>query len=402
MPIPKAVPGEEFAYDFEYAVFIKDSETAHVFLDRYRYDPAQKPLIFDGTVCLSAEDLRRIYAPYLTLEQKNDAIIMTLYSATRPAIKATLVSTDWFQKNDAVYIKAIRVMNRCFGRQVMEKNGVEVIAVGSELPVNEVFASGMAFKPYRDRLAGKTYGEQNYCLWVEEAERLIPYRMYIPFTYRAGTPQKSIVCFHGGDANADYMFKHTNNEIECYAEDYGYILLALCSYRKFTFFGASKVPAGIDNFDPADPNPCGLNEEEMKWCNIAEKSVRLQIEDAKKRYTLDETKLYAIGNSGGCLGIFQQIKVLPENFFRAVSCSGGLPSVSALNPEILSQKQTHILVLMASEDVFDGQYSFNVGYPYLKENGLNVSFHAVGGGDHLTGWTHALPYIFNFFEQCDN
>ncbi len=398
MAIPNAPLGEEYGYDFQYAVFIKEPERVSLFLDTYLYEPAYAPAVMGGEVFLAMEDLRRIYAPYLAVEQQGETVLLTYRHPLEEKRTAKLNGAEVRFLKGRLYGKVTAVMSRCFGKEVYEGERFAVAAVDGKKPVREVFPSPFAFQAYLDRLHGKDYGEQNLSLWMEEAERIIPYRMYIPFCYRQGAPHKTIVCFHGGDANADYVFMHTDNEICRCAEKYGYVLLALCSYRKFTFFGASKVPAGREKADPLSPNPCGLTEEQMRHCNTAEASVWNQIEDAKKRYSLDPSHFYAMGNSGGSLGIFQQIKILPDGYFRRAVCSGGMPAVDFLEPEVLKAKGTRILLLMATEDVFDGQYTYREGYPYLREQGVAVDFHPVGGGSHLLGWTRALDVIFEYFE----
>ncbi len=397
MPIPKAPLGEEFGYDFQYLILLPDVDGPAVFLDAYRYEPVYPPLAEDGSVWLSAEDLRRIYAPYLAISEEGGRLALTYCPPLRPSGKAVLEAADSQKAASAWYVRVVPVMRDCFGKPGREAPDASLVAVDGKKPVEEAFPSPMALLPQRNRLQGKIYGEQDYSLWMEEANRLIPYRMYIPCSYRPGVPQKAVVCFHGGDANADYMFRHTGNAICRWAEKQGYILLALTSYRKYTFFGASKVPTGKDSGDPADPNPCGLTEEEQRWCQVAEDSVLLQIQDAEKRYCLDREHLYAMGNSGGCLGIFQQVKVLPAGFFRAAACSGGLPSIQFLDTELLRSKGTCFLLLMSTEDAFDGQYTLREGYPYLQDRDVPVEFCPVGGGSHLLGWTLALEDIFGFF-----
>ncbi|MCJ7835517.1 hypothetical protein MUB23_08945 [Cuneatibacter sp. NSJ-177] len=399
MAIPKAPLGQEFGYDFQYAVFLKASERVSLFLDSYLYEPAFPPTVIHGEVYLAASELCRIYAPYLQIKWQDETAAFTYRHPLEEERVGELKKDEICFIENQPYVKAAGVVGRCLGKSVQEEEGFAILAVEGKQPVCEAFSSPFARKSLENRLHNKVYGEQNFSVWMEEAERIIPYRMYIPCSYRPGTPQKTIVCFHGGDANADYVFQHTDNEICLYAEKYGYLILALCSYRKYTFFGASKVPTGGEKAVPNSTNPCGLTKEQMTHCNTAEASVLFQIEDAKKRFTLDSAHLYAMGNSGGCLGIFQQIKILPKGYFKRVVCSGGMPSIDFLDTELLKEKRTRILLLMATEDIFDGQYTCQVGYPFLRERDVAVDFHPVGGGSHLLGWTRALDVIFAYFEQ---
>lgn len=293
----------------------------------------------------------------------------------------------------------LRLMGQEYGKPCTAKNFAVIVSIDGTRPPEEVFPSPMAVKPMRNRLEGKVFGEQDYTVWDQRANRLLPYRMYIPSTYSARRPQKTVVCFHGGDANPDYMFKHTHNEIEEYAEDRGYILLALCSYRKFTFFGGSRLPTGSDRTLEGDENPCGLTQEELEWCAIAEQSVKLQLDDAVGRYNLDQDAMVALGNSGGSLGIFRQIAQAGGPLFQGAVCSGGMPNIRAVEPQRLRESKARFLLLVSSEDAFDAQYTLRTGRPYLREQNVDVQCQVIGGGSHLLGWTHGLKKVFDFFDE---
>lgn len=394
MSVPKASIGEEFAYEYQYAVILKLAETMKIFLDRYLYEPVHPPLFTDGGIWLSGEDLRRIYSPYLTVRGE----ILSYHRPPEKAVKAEIRSEEIREERGIVYIK-LTALKRILGKEFDENPERAILAIDGKEPVSAVYPGPMSVLPYINRMKGKEKGMQDYSVWMEKAARLIPYRMYIPSGYIPGVPNKTVVCFHGGDANQDYMFLHTNNEICRYAENEGYILLALCSYRKYTFFGASRIPSNAFPANPKDPNPCGLSEEEMICSQNAEESVLLQIRDAGKRYSLDPENMYALGNSGGSLGIFRQVGILPKGFFRAVSCSGGMPHADFLDLECLRKTGTRFLLLMGSEDFYDNEYTSKEGYPKMKNAGIPVIYHTVGGGMHLTGWADGLDKSFLFFRE---
>ena len=397
MPVPKAKPGEEFAYYFQYAVFLKEEGNSQIFLDTYQYDALYPPIYTNLDTYVSVPDLERIYAPYLTHREEENELIF-YYENLKTGVR-TVRMEEWVYKkqNGVYYVPVIGLMANGFGKPAMNQSDLTVIAVDATEKPEAKYSAMVERKRLKDRLHDKKYGEMNYTLWLEEGNRLIPYRMYIPLCYREGTPNKVLVCFHGGDANPDYMFYHTHNEIQNYAERHGYILLALCSYRKYTFFGASKIPAGLPEDDPE--NPAGLTEEEKIWSDIAERSVKLQMEAAEKRYCIDANRRYALGNSGGSMGIFRQVDVLPTNTFRTVICSGGCPWEKNVNVEGLKTKGTRFLLLLGSEDEYAGPRPYLESYPYLKKEGLDIDLQLIGGGTHLLGWTHALPEIFSYLEE---
>ena len=399
MPIPKAAPGDEYAYYFQFAVFCKEERNTAVFLDRYRYELCFEPVYTSLDVYVSTVDLERIYAPYLRFTEENGEVTACYAPTGKPAQTVRFSESVGIRRNGALLLPAIGVMGNGFGKKSLNNARFAVLAVDSpELP-EKVYQSFPDFLPFVHFLHDKVYGEMNYAVWLEEARRLIPYRMYIPSRCREGGPYKTLVCFHGGDANAEYMFKHTDNEIELWAERENIILLALTSYRKFTFFGGNVLPAG-DPGPHADPdNLAGLTPEEQEWSAIAAKSVRFQIEDAAGRWPIDMKDLYALGNSGGCIGIFYQTMTQPRGTFRAAVCSGGCPWPGGMDVKTLAESGTRFLLLQGSEDAYAGQTPFTEYWPALQKAGVDISFEAVGGGVHLVGWTRALDSVFRFISK---
>lgn len=399
MAIPKAAPNDVFAYYFQYAVFVKgkENEVCRVFLDSYACDPAA-PVRMEDSLWVSAEDCRRIYAPYLQVKDDNGIVSVTYGNPDFPELTIKPGFSLIRRENNVLYLALDSVMGQ-FGKTVWKAPGFTAVAVDAPAEAPVPFTGFAARMFYMNILGGKDRGEMNYVMWIEEANRLIPYRMYIPFSYDPAVPQKTLICFHGGDANADYMFNHTHGEIERYAERRGYILLALTSFRKFTFFGASRFPAGAEPFDPEKENPLGLTDEEWENSLIAERSVMTQIGDAAKRYNLDMSHLYAMGNSGGSLGIFRQVQAIGKPFFKGVACSGGVGSPWNIDYDLVRSTGTKFLIVMSSEDIFDGQFTGRVAMPIFRENGMDAELLVAGGGSHLTGWAGELEAIFTFFDS---
>ncbi len=396
MPIPKAEYGDEYAYYFQYAFFVKKADDCRLFLDTYAVQTAHPVRLEDGHVWVSAGDMEHIYAPYMQITGA-DKVAVRYFAPLHAEYERVLDDTELQRDGDVLLIDMAAVMSS-FGRHIFVTDNFAAVAVDADADLPEAAKSFMGQKYYYNILDGKARGEQNFAFWHEAAQRMIPYRMYIPFGYDPERPGRTLVCFHGGDADCNYMFKHTHGAIERYAERRGYVLLALTSYRKYTFFGGSRFPAGSEAFDPSVPNSLGLTDEEWETSIIAEESVMAQIEDAAQHYPLDMDALYAMGNSGGSLGIFRQVQAIGRPFFRAVACSGGVAAPASIDYELVKSTGTRFLIVMSSEDIFDGQYTGRVAMPIFREHGMDAQLCVVGGGAHLTGWADALDEIFDFFD----
>lgn len=398
MPIPTAAPNEVFAYYFQYMICVKQGSSCRVFLDQYHYDPIAPVLSDIDTIWMAAEDLRRIFAPYLQVKVQDTVVTFTYKTPELPVVTVFLEGEKIRKEEDIVRVDLEALMPE-LGKTCQMDGIFKVFSVDDPENTLSPVAEFTQKRFYLNMINGKNLGEQFFTMWDEKADRLIPYRMYIPSSYDPELPMKTIVCFHGGDANADYMFHLTNNEICRYAEKENYILLALTSYRKYTFFGASRIPTGTDSFDSNIENPLELTSEQWEHSLLAEASVMAQIEDAKKRYSMDEKHMYALGNSGGSLGIFHQVQIIGRPFFRAVCCCGGIQAPSVIDYDKVRKTGTEFLIVYGSEDVFDAQRIIRENIPALINNGLNARLHIVGGGAHLTAWTYALKEIFEFFSK---
>ena len=398
MSIPKAAPNEVFAYYFQSMILAEENENFHIFLDRYCYEPVKPVLIQENKIWMATEDLRRIFAPYLKIAYEGKNKILEYCEPGFAERKVDLTETAVCTHEGWDYLDLRLTMDALEKKSVSDDDFTVFLLREEDTATGN---KGISRIFYQNFIHGKICGMQYFTIWDENSDRLIPYRMYIPCSYELKKPMKAVVCFHVGDANSDYMFRLTDNEICRYAEQGGYILLALTSYRKFTFFGASRIPTGTDIFDPEAENPLGLTVEEWEYSLQADASVMLQIEDAQKRYRLDEGQMYALGNSGGSLGIFHQVQVIGRPYFRAVCCAGGIQSPSTIDYDRIAETGTEFLIVYGSEDAFDGQRIIRENMPLLVKNGMKARLLIVGGGEHLTAWTKALKEIFDFFEEFE-
>ena len=82
--MPKARPGEEFAYYFQYAIFVKEKENTKILLDTYEYEALYPPIYTNLDTYASMEDLVRVYAPYLTYHKEGDELVVVLENPAAP------------------------------------------------------------------------------------------------------------------------------------------------------------------------------------------------------------------------------------------------------------------------------------------------------------------------------
>ena len=188
MPIPKPAPGEEYAYDFQFAIFCKEERNTSVFLDRYRYELAFEPEYTSLDVYVSTVDLERIYAPYLHFTEGYEAVEARYAPSGKPARTVRFPESVGIRKHGTLLLPVIAVMGNGFGKKSLNNERFAVVAVDSP-ELSETVYKGLAdFLPFVHWLHDKVYGEMNYAVWLPPARRLIPSRMYIPSACRTGGP----------------------------------------------------------------------------------------------------------------------------------------------------------------------------------------------------------------------
>ena len=107
--------------------------------------------------------------------------------------------------------------------------------------------------------------------------------------------------------------------------------------------------------------------------------------------------MFVMGNSMGSCGTFHVLSRWPE-LFRAGAPSGTMPLTEYLDIETLREKPVYYVT--GTEDANDpaDMYRRCLG---LRERGLVMSFHVVGGGYHPDAYVSEMEEMFRFFESFD-
>ena len=81
------------------------------------------------------------------------------------------------------------------------------------------------------------------------ANEIMPYRVYVPTSYKAGTAAPLVVALHGLGATEDSFFDSYQQLTPQLAEQYGFLLAAPLGFRVDGFYG-SRVMVGGDRPPP--------------------------------------------------------------------------------------------------------------------------------------------------------
>ena len=128
--------------------------------------------------------------------------------------------------------------------------------VGAELAAVDTIAA--AAKGGRNPFAGRTGGfERHYVL--EDANEIMPYRVYLPAGYNGSRAYPLIVALHGLGVNEDSFMDSYAKTVPALAEARGYIVVAPLGYRIDGFYGFNLTADAT----PADRRRVELSERDV-------------------------------------------------------------------------------------------------------------------------------------------
>ena len=282
-------------------------------------------------------------------------------------------------------VPAISVGTKVFALVTGESQGYTYLAYEpTELPKGSTGISGSVG---RLTIPGKIYGVIEPVYWFEDAQMLMPYRLFVPTCYNPEVPNALVVFLHGSGGNdnrdvertLDYNGSGGSGTWWDYALDqYGLLGLSVNGYA-LSYYGSR-----ADSDDPVAARASELGELE----------VLAAIAQVKEKYNVDENRVFIMGNSMGCVGATWLACKYPEMFAAICACGG-----FTTKKDMTAVGDMPIRVVSGTEDP-----NYNTAlskYLDYKEKGLNITFRGVGGGFHNTAWSQGdiLMETFEFFAN---
>ena len=313
-----------------------------------------------------------------------------------------------YEKEDKVFLPAVSLLSGIFGAKVERLTlGGTTFWKRKDEPRDYICLSfDPAFHLERDwiervmdTLAKKDWGNVYRVVWFPEGHRLMPVRLYVPSTYRSDKANKGVLLFHGGSTNENVYYDRSKDQLQFYAEKYGYLLIAISSYGLSTFFG-SRIPIlqTLDGIDPetADPNnPEGWPQRTLDLRDMANRGAWVELNYVFDHWNIDRTNLFGQGNSAGSNALtFFAIEY--PGLLKAI-----IPGAGWVNPnfaDLTKLRNVPIMHLIGSEDHFGVDYIW-VMYDIVEDLRLDCKRYIVGGGDHRNAWLSLIPEMFEFYES---
>lgn len=395
-------------YCFQLKSILISPDSKKIFLNQYLHELCRIPIRTEGDVYVALADLVKIFSPDWKLEGTQDLICKDKRIHFTP--NYMLVSTDEesialrhapFEKEEMVYIPFAEVMQRFFGCYSFQIGNY--IGVSASEEDSRIRFDGPKCPEFNQRRLDfrreKQYGDVYVTYWMEEEQRLNNYRMYIPFSYDGTKPYKLLVCLHGGGGNSDTVFIRSEQKLQYYAEQHGYILLAPNSYVSGSNYG-SFIPPHYMFPEPGEKSgePQFYTDAEKKEFQVAQRGVKQVLDEVLARWNIDQNHIFVMGNSMGSCGTFHLLSTWPE-LFQAGVPTGCMPLVEYMDLAPLKGKK--IWYMTGTEDPNNPEIMKEC-CDIMKKAGVDILFHLIGGGYHSDAWVNEIDKMFDFFEHIDD
>ena len=394
-------------YCFQLKSILISPESRKVFLNQYVHTLSRCPVGVDGDIYVALPDLVKIFSPDWKLEGRGLVVCGNRQIQFGADFIRVDVGTETitlkhapFEKEDWLYVPFADVLERVFGFYTFRLG--RYIGASACEEDSHIRFDGPKSQDFSERRLDfrreKQYGDLHRTCWLEEEERLNNYRLYVPFSYDGSRPYKMVVCLHGGNGNSDSVFIRSEQQLQYYAEQYGYILLAPNSYVGGSNYG-SFIPPHYMFPEPEEKTetPEYYTEAEKQEFKVAERGVKQVLDEVLKHWSIDRKHIFVMGNSMGSCGTFHLLGTWPE-LFRAGVPTGCMPLIEYMDTEPLKGKP--IWYMTGTEDSNNPQMMHDC-YETLKAAGVDIRFHVIGGGYHSDAWVKELKAIFEFFEHID-
>ena len=289
-------------------------------------------------------------------------------------------------------------------------------------------------------------GDQHLTHILQETGERIPFRLYVPTNYDGSKSYPLVVALHGGGIDEDQMFDGAG--LKAIAEERGVIVVAPRGYNKFGGYGdflpivttpqaaaraaislrpasraedagsprpmppaasamgaqpsgasAKAKPAASEDLAPASPDSylemTASKIIDPQVVDLSERDV-LEVTDwVEARYRVDRERVFLTGNSMGGIGT-EFLAVKHPELWAAVAPAGCPTPVWSYPFDQLRKNGVAVLFVHGELDNLSNAVWSRALADAARDRGVEARFLLVPGASHASGWSEALPQIFDF------
>lgn len=170
-----------------------------------------------------------------------------------------------------------------------------------------------AVRNHTDPFANRT-GDIKRHYMLDAANEIMPYRVFVPSTYKPSTSFPLIVALHGLGATEDSFFDSYARKLPELAEQNGYIIAGSLGYRVDGGYGWG---VGTPPTDTAA----------RRSSELSEMDVMQVLAQVRKQYNIDPKRIYLMGHSLGAIGTWKVAAKYPD-IWAALGLFSGQGSIA--------------------------------------------------------------------------
>jgi poly(3-hydroxybutyrate) depolymerase len=281
--------------------------------------------------------------------------------------------------------------------------GGRVTVFGRPQPDDTFAADMLSIAPAPPQF--QTTGDQRRTYAFPGTGERIPYHLYVPSAWNKKTKWPLLVVLHGAGAAPESPFERGKGVLGRLAEQRGYVVVAPLGYvsnggynNRLDIIATPRaadapaffVPPPVATKAPPPRNPLTDMDRERSEQDV------LNVTDlVSKEYNVDKSRIYLMGNSMGGAGTWHLAQKYPARW-RAISPSAG--PVSPDKYPYARLQRMPVLVVHGDQDDRNWFDASRLMVEKAKQQGREVTFLPVPGGDHYEAWTVVAAQIFDFFD----
>jgi predicted peptidase len=218
----------------------------------------------------------------------------------------------------------------------------------------------------------------------------IPYRLFVPTKWTAGTKLPLLVTLRAGNT-VDGPYRAGNDLVKV-ADQRGFIVVTPMGYRGLSqpYYGSPYQIARPGAAAPAAGWTAQDNER-------AEQDVLYVIDLVTKEYDVDPTRIYLHGQNPSGSGALYLASKYPERFAAVVVSSG--PIVYDSYPFDRLKGKVALFVVHGDQDTTNPIEASQKMAAAAKAAGVDTDYATVPGGTHLEAYLTFASQIFDFLEK---